>query len=219
MRMARFSMLGLALAAGAVDALSFLALGQVFTANMTGNVVLLGLALGYGRTAHVMGSALAFAGFCAGLAAGFLLVGRKTAGGAARGPAAALGLELALLAGIAVGWAAQAPRPALVAGSAVAMGLQSAVTRWAGGSGLSTTYVTGTVTGLAGQVVALWTPGSGQEKGGGVARPLGVVLALATGAVIAALTLRLYEPAAPLIAPVAVAVAAGWWGWSARRGR
>ncbi|MFC7103480.1 DUF1275 family protein [Nonomuraea rubra] len=81
MRMPRFSMLGLALAAGAVDALSFLALGQVFTANMTGNVVLLGLALGYGRTAHVMASGLAFAGFCAGLAAGFLLVGR--------GPAAA----------------------------------------------------------------------------------------------------------------------------------
>ncbi|MEV0828683.1 YoaK family protein [Nonomuraea rubra] len=220
MRMARFSMLGLALAAGAVDALSFLALGQVFTANMTGNVVLLGLALGYGRTAHVMASGLAFAGFCAGLAAGFLLVGRGAGGGAARGPAAALGLELVLLAGIAVGWwAVQVPRPALVAASAVAMGLQSAVTRWAGGSGLSTTYVTGTVTGLAGQVVALWRPGRDGGKGGGIGRPLGVVLALAVGAVIAALALRLYEPAAPLIAPVAVAVAAGWWAWSARRGR
>ncbi|MFC7103481.1 DUF1275 family protein [Nonomuraea rubra] len=63
----------------------------------------------------------------------------------------------------------QVPRPVLVAASAVAMGLQSAVTRWAGGSGLSTTYVTGTVTGLAGQVVALWRPGrdGGRAAGSG----------------------------------------------------
>ncbi|WP_052422696.1 DUF1275 family protein [Nonomuraea candida] len=74
--MAGLSVFGLALAAGAVDALSYLALGQVFTANMTGNVVLLGLALGLGRTAHAVGSGVAFASFCAGLAAGFVLIRR-----------------------------------------------------------------------------------------------------------------------------------------------
>lgn len=214
--MARFSVLGLALAAGAVDALSFLALGEVFTANMTGNVVLLGLALGDGRMAHVVKSGVAFAGFCAGLAVGFLLV-RGGGGGTVRGAAAALGVELVLLAGIAVGWAVQVPRPVLIAGSAVAMGLQSAVTRWAGGSGLSTTYVTGTVTGLAGQVVAAW--GGRQGGGAGIGRPVGVVLALASGAALAALTLRWYAPVAPLIAPVVVGVAAGWWLWSAWRSR
>ncbi|TYB60692.1 DUF1275 domain-containing protein [Nonomuraea sp. PA05] len=215
MGMARLSMLGLAFAAGAADALSFLALGEVFTANMTGNVVLLGLALGSGRTAHVVGSGVAFAGFCAGLAGGFAVVGR-TAGDALRRPIAVLVVEVVLLAGLAVGWLAQAPRVALIAASAVAMGLQSAVTRWAGGSGLSTTYVTGTVTGLAGQVVGSW---GRWRAGGGVGRPVGVVLMLAAGAGVAALALRLYEPAAPLIAPVAVAVAAGGWGWSARRSR
>ncbi|SPL94172.1 unnamed protein product [[Actinomadura] parvosata subsp. kistnae] len=80
-------------------------------------------------------------------------------------------VEVLVLAGVAAGWAAQVPRLGLVAGSAVAMGLQSAVTRRAGGSGLSTTYVTGTVTGLAGQVVSMW--GGGRDGGGGVVRPLG----------------------------------------------
>ena len=38
-------LLALTWAAGSVDAISFLALGRVFTANMTGNTVLLGLHL------------------------------------------------------------------------------------------------------------------------------------------------------------------------------
>ncbi|YCK34792.1 YoaK family protein [Actinomadura sp. ATCC 39365] len=89
MRFGRFSMLALALAAGAVDALSFLALGQVFTANMTGNVVLLGLALGTGDTSHVIRSGLALTTFCLGLAIGFTLLGRAAPAGRAprpRGP-------------------------------------------------------------------------------------------------------------------------------------
>ena len=36
----------LSLAAGCVDAVGYLGLGQVFVANMTGNTVLLGLAIG-----------------------------------------------------------------------------------------------------------------------------------------------------------------------------
>jgi uncharacterized membrane protein YoaK (UPF0700 family) len=39
----------LSLAAGCVDAVGFLGLGQIFVANMTGNTVLLGLALGQAR--------------------------------------------------------------------------------------------------------------------------------------------------------------------------
>jgi len=37
----------LACVAGSVDAVSYVGLGHVFTANMTGNTVLLGLALGH----------------------------------------------------------------------------------------------------------------------------------------------------------------------------
>lgn len=250
-------MLALALAAGAVDALSFLALGQVFTANMTGNVVLLGLALGTGDTSHVIRSGIALTTFCLGLAIGFTLLGRaapagrappppRTATPPARAPTQAPGgeppegpnrepakvrarepaevpvgvpvgtpvgvpvrplvvllAELVLLVVVAAGWAARAlPHPALIAASGTAMGLQSAVTRWAGGPGLSTTYVTGTLTSLAGQAVG---PRSG------VLRPLGVVLCVASGAVVAASALRVHAAVTPFIAPATVAAATAAW--------
>ncbi|MEU8320147.1 YoaK family protein [Nonomuraea sp. NPDC048881] len=276
MRFGRFSMLALALAAGAVDALSFLALGQVFTANMTGNVVLLGLALGTGDTSHVIRSGIALTTFCLGLAIGFTLLGGATPAGrapppprtttpptrapteaqaqqpatapdgepaegqaqeaaAARGreperldrervevqvqgpvgvpvgvpvrPLVVLLAELALLVVVAAGWAARVlPHPALIAASGTAMGLQSAVTRWAGGPGLSTTYVTGTLTSLAGRAVG---PRSG------VLRPLGVVLCVVSGAVVAASALRVHAAVTPFIAPATVAAATAAWALTA----
>ncbi|NUT11779.1 MAG: DUF1275 domain-containing protein [Nonomuraea sp.] len=226
MRFGRFSMLALALTAGAVDALSYLALGQVFTANMTGNVVLLGLALGAGQATHVIRSGVALAAFCLGLAAGFTLLGRApppspprpptvpdrpatgTRRGAAAHPLVVLLAEVVLLALVAAGWAADVPRPALIAASGTAMGLQSAVTRWAGGPGLSTTYVTGTLTSLAGQAIAARRS---------PLRPLAVILALVAGAVLAASVLRLHAPAASLIAPLAVAAATTAWALSMSR--
>ncbi|MFF0864577.1 YoaK family protein [Nonomuraea sp. NPDC003560] len=230
MRFGRFSMLALALAAGAVDALSFLALGQVFTANMTGNVVLLGLALGTGDTSHVIRSGIALTTFCLGLTIGFTLLGgttpagrappleREPPEGSARGPVGApigvpvrplvvLLAELALLVVVAAGWAARVlPHPALIAASGTAMGLQSAVTRWAGGPGLSTTYVTGTLTSLAGRAVG---PRSG------VLRPLGVVLCVLSGAVVAASALRVHAAVTPFIAPATVAAATAAWALTA----
>ncbi|MFI7689146.1 DUF1275 family protein [Nonomuraea sp. NPDC049655] len=261
MRFGRFSMLALALAAGAVDALSFLALGQVFTANMTGNVVLLGLALGTGDTSHVIRSGIALTTFCLGLAIGFTLLGGATPAGRApppprtttpparapteaqaqqpatapdgetaegldrerveaqiRGPVGVpvgvpvrplvvLLAELALLVVVAAGWAARVlPHPALIAASGTAMGLQSAVTRWAGGPGLSTTYVTGTLTSLAGRAVG---PRSG------VLRPLGVVLCVVSGAVVAASALRVHAAVTPFIAPATVAAATAAWALTA----
>jgi uncharacterized membrane protein YoaK (UPF0700 family) len=47
--MLRRTLLGLTVVTGVVDAVSFLGLGHVFTANMTGNVVFLGFALGGAR--------------------------------------------------------------------------------------------------------------------------------------------------------------------------
>ena len=44
------SLLGLTFVTGVIDAISFLGLGRVFTANMTGNVVFLGFALGGGAS-------------------------------------------------------------------------------------------------------------------------------------------------------------------------
>ena len=62
-------MLALAFAAGYIDAISYLGLSRVFTANMTGNTVLLGIALAQLDGDAAARSGLALAGFLAGAAA------------------------------------------------------------------------------------------------------------------------------------------------------
>jgi uncharacterized membrane protein YoaK (UPF0700 family) len=52
----------LTLAAASVDAISYLGLGHVFTAMMTGNTVLLGLALAQGEVLAALRSILALIG-------------------------------------------------------------------------------------------------------------------------------------------------------------
>jgi uncharacterized membrane protein YoaK (UPF0700 family) len=62
---------------GMADAASYLGLGQVFTANMTGNVLLLGFATD--RSAHLSftGSLIALFAFAVGAVGGSYLVGRR----------------------------------------------------------------------------------------------------------------------------------------------
>ena len=59
-------LLALTFAAGAVDAVSYLGLGQIFTANMTGNVVFLALAVGERSLLTALHSVGALIGFCLG---------------------------------------------------------------------------------------------------------------------------------------------------------
>lgn len=66
----------LSLAAGCVDAVCYLGLGQVFVANMTGNTVLLGLAIGQADGRNVLQSGTALVGFVLGVAAGAAIVER-----------------------------------------------------------------------------------------------------------------------------------------------
>ena len=68
--------------AGLTDAISYLGLGHVFTAMMTGNTVLLGLALAQGEVSAAWRSILALAGFAAGVAVGALIVERDRSHGA-----------------------------------------------------------------------------------------------------------------------------------------
>jgi uncharacterized membrane protein YoaK (UPF0700 family) len=132
--------------AGFLDAVGYLTFG-IFTANMTGNTVLLGIALGQGRWQAVLRVLLAIAAFVVGAAAGALLLReRRRMGGV-------LALEAAaLLAGLAVWWrvSPEAARAlAIVALLSAAMGAQSAAVRQVGEQRISTTYVTGTLTSLA----------------------------------------------------------------------
>jgi uncharacterized membrane protein YoaK (UPF0700 family) len=140
-------LLALAGAAGIVDALSYLGLGKVFTANMTGNTVLLGVAVATGDGGAAARSGVALGAFCLGVAAGVAL----TRHGSAWPQAAALPLwlEAAALVALLALWAIDgvaAVRFVLIASAGVAMGLQTAVVRASDVSGVNTTFMTGTLT-------------------------------------------------------------------------
>src|SRR3954467_12595993 len=68
-------LLGLTVVTGVVDAVSILALGRVFVANMTGNVVFVGFALAGAAGFSLSASLAALAGFVLGARAGGRLIG------------------------------------------------------------------------------------------------------------------------------------------------
>src|SRR6478752_3952413 len=69
-RMHLWLMLVLTFTTGIVDAVGYLGLDKVFTGNMTGNVVILGMALVGADGLPILGPALALVGFMAGAALG-----------------------------------------------------------------------------------------------------------------------------------------------------
>lgn len=158
----------LAGAAGAIDAISYLGLGRVFTANMTGNTVLLGLALVQADYPEALRASLALVGFFAGGALGAWVVEKGPSAGLwPRSVTVALALEWGFLVVFAVGWLFTGGEPATVAArgplivlSALAMGVQSAAARRLEVSGIATTYITGTVTMLAAWLMR-WLYGGG----------------------------------------------------------
>jgi uncharacterized membrane protein YoaK (UPF0700 family) len=136
---------------GVVDAVSFLALGHVFVANMTGNVVFLGFAAAGAADLSVPASLAAIVAFMAGA----LMGGLVTAGSTDRMRLLGVGVvvKIALTAaalGVSLAGAIDGPaRYALIVLLAVAMGLQSAIVRRAAGSEPSTNVLTTTLTALA----------------------------------------------------------------------
>lgn len=122
----------LAFGAGSVDAISYLGLGQIFTANMTGNTVLLGVAAAQGDALRAVRSGVAFAGFAVGVLVASLVVGagHEDSAGAVwpRRVTPTLALEMVVLTAFLAGWEVTGADPSgageyvLVGVSAVAMG-------------------------------------------------------------------------------------------------
>jgi uncharacterized membrane protein YoaK (UPF0700 family) len=135
------ALIALAIASGTADAISYLGLGHVFVANMTGNTVLLGIALASGNGGDGLRSGLSLAGFCIGVALGALLLRTVRTSGVP----AVLTLEVVVLAGLLGGWLAGGSRYVLIPVAAGAMGLQSAAIA-SSGAEVATTYITGTIT-------------------------------------------------------------------------
>ncbi len=202
-------LLGLTLATGVVDAVSILALGRVFIANMTGNVVFVGFALA-GAPGFVLQTALlALAGFVVGAGLGGTVVRRVPR----RGRLLAVGTStelVLLLAALAVALPARepfgtAPRDVIAALAAVALGIQNAVARSLAVPDATTTVLTMTLTGFAADL---------RERNGRVLlrRVLAVGAMLLGGLGGALLVLDVSASAALLTAVCLVAlVAAGSW--------
>jgi uncharacterized membrane protein YoaK (UPF0700 family) len=184
-RALRVTLVVLTALTGMIDAVSYLGLGHVFTANMTGNVVLLGFALVGAGQISVLAALLSLAAFLVGATAGGRLARLRESTGH-RWVVTALSLETALVAAAA---AATLPVPAsryvVVVLLALAMGVRNATVRRLGIPDLTTTVLTLTLTGLAAD-----TQLPGAEPGATLARRLSAVGAMLLGAVLGALLLR-----------------------------
>lgn len=203
----------LAVVAAATDALSYLGLGKVFPANMTGNTVLLGIGVAQGDWAAAVRSAGALGGFVlAAILVGCVPVARRTT----RALRSALLVELALLNGLAVWWLLlgthppSGPRYGLIVLAGAAMGTQSATVAWVQPPVLSTTYISGTWTSVAGWlgtvVRAMWWPQVGEDRHEGRRLQAAVLVAYALGALGTGFAFRGFSVRAVLIPVVALAV-------------
>jgi uncharacterized membrane protein YoaK (UPF0700 family) len=179
----------LSIAAGSADAIAFLSLGHVFTCNMTGNVVLLGIDLGQGRITDAAWSLHVLVIFMLGVALGARL-GRDIADEDwPRLAARLIGLEKILLLLFALVWTF-APREALawegllVALLAIAMALQSVAWTRLRAPGVGTTAITGTIVAFATEIIDLALPGTGETSGSRIRFHAGVIVLYCLGAAL-----------------------------------
>lgn len=143
----------LTVVSGFLDAVSFLGLGHVFTANMTGNVALIGFALAGASGFSVWASLCVLGAFLAGAVAGGrlaqkarrpgdLLLHAMVLEGACTAAAAAVA---GTVSDISSAW----PRYVVLALIAGGVGLRNAAVRRMGVPDMSTTVLTSTMTALA----------------------------------------------------------------------
>ena len=199
------ALLVLTLTTGLVDAVSYLGLGRVFTANMTGNIVLLGFGIAGSGGLPVVAPLVSLGSFLVGAVGGGLLakrIGNRHPQHIAR----ALGFEATLIGAAAVLAAIVDVRPSELSGDAViamlalAMGVRNATVRTLGVPDLTTTVLTMTLTGLAAD-----SPAAG-GSGKGSARRSAAVVAMLVGAVTGALLLK-PSLVLPLVAAAGLALA------------
>lgn len=201
------ALIGLTFATGLVDAVSYLGLGHVFAANMTGNVVLLGFALA-GAGGFTAGPSLVALGcFMIGAAGG----GRLAVAVAERRESwlgIALGTELlftALAAAASVGLHAgsgSGQRYLVIGLLAGGMGVRNATVRRLAVPDLTTTVLTMTITSLAADSKL------GAHERQRLARRVAAVLAMLGGALAGGLMIR-SGLLLPLVMTVVVLVVLG----------
>jgi uncharacterized membrane protein YoaK (UPF0700 family) len=210
----------LTVSSGAVDVISFLALGKIFTAFMTGNIAFLGMGIaGHPDAPRIVWVLASMAGFAGGVYLATKIVKRSSQSAAHDGEQAAavvwprettfaLGISLLPHLCFLVIWFATGGRPGnnlipvLLAVWALAMGNQSAAVRQLNVGGIFTTAATATFIFLVGD----WAnnrPLTSEEH----SRLRGVLVSLVIGATAGALLLihaPLYAPVLPFVITVGV---------------
>jgi len=215
---------GLTFSSGAVDAISFLQLGKVFTAFMTGNIAFLGLRVadagGPGWSAIIV----AMAAFAVGAYLGTLIANSKGDGTSGVWPnhvTVALGLSLIGHIGFQILWLAVRGQPSTDAANwliglwGVAMGMQTAAVRSLHVEGVFTTAATATFIFFFGDF-ATWSRSAEEMR-----RLRGVLISLFFGATAGGLLLahaRICAAALPLITTAIVVAIAALHFWKPNRG-
>jgi uncharacterized membrane protein YoaK (UPF0700 family) len=213
----------LTVSSGAADSISFLALGKVFTAFMTGNLAFLGMGIAGSAGAPSSLAVLAsMAGFAGGVYIGTIIVTPSRQPATRQGEPAtrvvwprrstyALAISLLPHLAFVATWVAVAGQPgfratlALLAVWALAMGMQSAAVRWLDVGAVFTTAATATFIFLAGSFAR--RPLSGEER----RRLSGVLVSLIVGGTAGAYLLihaPAYAPVLPLVITIAVVATA-----------
>jgi len=214
-------LLALTAVSGILDAVSFLALGHIFTANMTGNIVFLAFAavgtpgISVARCitslAAFLSGAVIGGYFCRGIAGPMRCHWLRVSATCE----AAL-LFAAAIAAIALdgdSTALQARQYAVIVLLAVAMGLRNAAVRQLAVPGLTTTtVVTTTLTGLVADLALADSSNSHSS------RRVGSIASLFVGAAMGALLLRLGLAVPLIVAAVGVIAATAYAGppWKAK---
>src|SRR5467141_2771015 len=194
------ALLGMTAVTGLVDAVSFLTLGRVFTANMTGNVVILAFATARVPGLSIAHSLTALLSFLVGAIFGGRIMARAGADSQIRFAAQAFVLEVVFLSVASfcsIGYRSDLLKHsfqpfALIALTALAMGTRNAAVRKLAIPDLTTTVLTLTITGIGAD--------SSLANGNNVrlARRIGAVLAMFAGAALGAVVIRYYSVAAAL---------------------
>ena len=202
-------LVGLTLVTGLVDSFSYLVLGHVFVANMTGNVVFLAFALAGAKGFSIISSMLAIAAFLTGsFVAGKLHSRISHHRGHILGYSALLKV---CLIGIAFALVLISPKPipkifsyGLIAALAISMGIQNATARRLAVPDLTTTVLTLTITGIAAD--SHYSGGPGSKAGRRLISILSMFLGAFIGALLVLYISEVYPLAIALIIVIVVTV-------------
>jgi uncharacterized membrane protein YoaK (UPF0700 family) len=202
-------LIGLTVVTGLVDAFSYLVLGHVFVANMTGNVLFLAFALAGIHGFSIPASAVALVAFMLGAFTGGA-VGVRLGLHRGRLLVASTAVE-ALCFAVAVVLAALTTQPVaasfrypLIVLLAIAMGIQNATARRLAVPDLTTTVLTLTITGFAADSAR--PDGRGSSAG----RRFTSVAAIFVGALLGAMLILHAAIALPLAAALLVLLSVCW---------